>query len=43
LGDDDAWRRFLDVFGRTSLAAAVRQVYEVEDLAALERLWLEGQ
>ena len=40
LGDDDDWRRFLDAFGGLSFEAAVREVYEVEDVAALERLWL---
>jgi len=41
LGDDDDWRRFLDAFGSVSFEAAVRQVYKIEDVAALERLWLE--
>lgn len=43
LGDEDAWRRFLDAFGSVSIEAAVQQAYEIEDLAALERLWLERQ
>jgi len=43
LGDDDDWRRFLDAFGSLSFETAVRQVYGVEDVAALERLWLERQ
>jgi tetratricopeptide (TPR) repeat protein len=43
LGGDDDWRRFLGAFGSLSFETAVQQVYEVEDLAALERLWLKRQ
>ncbi len=43
LGDDDDWRRFLEAFGSASLEAAVQQAYGIEDVAALERLWLDRQ
>ncbi|MHC4134001.1 MAG: hypothetical protein ACYS0K_03335 [Planctomycetota bacterium] len=43
LGDDGDWRRFLDAFGSVSFEAAVREVYEVENVEALERLWLGGR
>ncbi|MHC4971014.1 MAG: hypothetical protein ACYTG3_01650 [Planctomycetota bacterium] len=43
LGDDDDWRRFLDAFGSLSFETAVQQVYGVENIEALERLWLAPQ
>ena len=43
LGDERAWAVFLDTFARGDLETAVRQAYEIESLAVLERRWLEHE